>query len=157
MFRHQGAIIGEFINSILVPKYVGVVTGYDVCFVLLHFIQCISLFFTNMECEKMHNMSTNKNDTGQFTLTFRDLLVKMYRDSLTFICLCIANKIPNYYQNGATFLHVFISTDALHVSDGSSVHHQEHKTVHTASGIVKQYCCLLLSWMRWNGVPSHPR
>jgi len=20
----------------------------------------------------------------------------------------------------------------------------------------KQYCCLLLSWMRWNAVPSHP-
>ena len=26
---------------------------------------------------------------------------------------------------------------ALHVSGGSSVHHQEHKTVHTASGMVK--------------------
>jgi hypothetical protein len=26
---------------------------------------------------------------------------------------------------------------ALHVSGGSSAHHQEHKTVHTASGIVK--------------------
>ena len=24
------------------------------------------------------------------------------------------------------------------------------KTVHAASGIVNQYCCLLLSWMRWN-------
>jgi len=27
--------------------------------------------------------------------------------------------------------------DALHVSGGSSAHHQEHETVHTASGIVK--------------------
>jgi len=35
------------------------------------------------------------------------------------------------------FLNLFISTDALHVSGGSSVHHQEHITVHTASGIVK--------------------
>jgi hypothetical protein len=26
---------------------------------------------------------------------------------------------------------------ALHVSGGSSAHHQEHKTVHTTSGIVK--------------------
>ena len=26
---------------------------------------------------------------------------------------------------------------ALHFSGGSSAHHQEHKTVHTASGIVK--------------------
>jgi len=28
-----------------------------------------------------------------------------------------------------SFLDLFISTDALHVSGGSSAHHQEHKTV----------------------------
>ena len=49
--------------------------------------------------------------------------------------------IPNYNQQDATFLDLFISTDALHVSGGSSAHHQEHITVHTASGIVNQYCC----------------
>ena len=45
--------------------------------------------------------------------------------------------IPNYHQQDATFLNLFISTDALHVSGGSSAHHQEHTTVHTASGICK--------------------
>ena len=59
-------------------------------------------------------------------------------------------EIPNYSQQDGTFPDLFISTDALHVSGGSSAHHQEHVTVHTASGIVNQYCCLLLSWMRWN-------
>jgi len=49
--------------------------------------------------------------------------------------------IPNYNQQDATFLDLFIFTDALHISDGSSVHHQEHTTVHTASDIVNQYCC----------------
>ena len=49
--------------------------------------------------------------------------------------------IPNYNQQDATFLDLFISTDALHVSGGSSAHHEEHITVHTASGIVNQYCC----------------
>jgi len=44
-----------------------------------------------------------------------------------------------------SFLDLFISTDPLHVSGSSSAHHQEHKTVHTASGIVNQYCCLLIS------------
>ena len=48
---------------------------------------------------------------------------------------------PNYGQQDETFLDLFISTDALHVSGGSSAHHQEHETVHTASGIVNQYCC----------------
>jgi hypothetical protein len=60
------------------------------------------------------------------------------------------NIIPNYSQQDATFLGLFIFTDALLVSGGFSAHHQEHITVHTASGIVNQYCCQLLSWKRWN-------
>ena len=48
-------------------------------------------------------------------------------------------------------LDLFISTDALHVSGGSSAHHQEHITVHTALGIVNQFCCWLLLWMSWSG------
>ena len=55
--------------------------------------------------------------------------------------------INSRLQQDATFLGLFIYTDALHVSDGSSAHHQEHITVHRASGTVNQYCCLLLSWM----------
>jgi len=39
------------------------------------------------------------------------------------------------------FLNLFIFTDALHVAGDSSAHHQGHITVHTASGIVNQYCC----------------
>jgi hypothetical protein len=64
------------------------------------------------------------------------------------------------------FLNLFIFTDALHVSGGSSVHHQEHKTVHTASGIVKPILLLVAivdemerKYVRWKVtyVPSHPR
>jgi hypothetical protein len=51
------------------------------------------------------------------------------------------NIIPSYSQQDATFLDLFISEDDLHVSGGSSAHHQEHITVKTASGIVTQYCC----------------
>jgi hypothetical protein len=50
------------------------------------------------------------------------------------------NIIPNYSQQDATFLDLFISKEAVHVSGCSSAHHQEHTTVHTASGIVNQYC-----------------
>ena len=64
--------------------------------------------------------------------------------------IVLLTAIPNYDQQDATFLDLFISTDAVHVSGISSAHHQEHITVHTASGIVNQYCCLLLLWMRWN-------
>jgi len=62
-------------------------------------------------------------------------------------------KIANYGQQDATFPE-FISTDAPNVSGSSSTHHQEHITVHTASGIVNQYCCLLLPWKRWNSIFS---
>jgi hypothetical protein len=41
----------------------------------------------------------------------------------------------------------FIAVNALHVSGGFSAHHQELKTVHTASGI-SQACLLLpLTWV----------
>jgi hypothetical protein len=48
--------------------------------------------------------------------------------------------VPNYSQQDATFLDLFIFSDALHISGGSSTHH-EQVTVHKASGIVNQYCC----------------
>jgi hypothetical protein len=51
------------------------------------------------------------------------------------------NIITNYSHQDATFLEFIFFTDALHVSGGFSAHHQEHITVHTASGIVNQYCC----------------
>jgi hypothetical protein len=51
------------------------------------------------------------------------------------------NIIPNYSQQNSTFLDLFIFTDTLNISGGSSTHHQEHITVHIASGIVNQYCC----------------
>jgi len=49
--------------------------------------------------------------------------------------------IPNDSQQDATFIDLFIFTDALHVSGGFPAHHQEHITVNTASGIVNQYFC----------------
>jgi len=54
----------------------------------------------------------------------------------------LSSIIPNYRQQDATFLDLSIFTNTLHVSGGSSAHHQEeHITVHTASGIVNQYSC----------------
>ena len=51
------------------------------------------------------------------------------------------NIIPNYSQQDATFLDLFIFTNAPHISGCSSAHNQEHITVFTVSGIVNQYCC----------------
>ena len=46
----------------------------------------------------------------------------------------------------------FITVNALHVSGGFSAHHQELKSLHTASGIC-QACLLLLVWVSWNNSP----
>ena len=54
---------------------------------------------------------------------------------------------PQCLYKGDLYLYI-----ALHVSRGSSTHHREHITVHTVSGIANQYCCLLLSWMKWNSI-----
>jgi len=42
----------------------------------------------------------------------------------------ISHTVTNYNQQYATFLE-FISTGALHVSGGSSAHHQEHITIYS--------------------------
>ena len=42
----------------------------------------------------------------------------------------------------------------LHVSDGLSVHHQEFKSVHTATGVYpKDTAICLLAGTRWNSYP----
>jgi len=53
--------------------------------------------------------------------------------NLIFKCPFIVNVIPNYNLQDATFHNLFIYTDAVHVSGGSSTHHQENITVYTAS------------------------
>jgi hypothetical protein len=73
---------------------------------------------------------------------------------------CITNtKYLVYFQvtinKMQRFSIFFISTDALHVSDGSSAHHQEHK-----NGTYSfRYCqtALLLAAIVDEMVPSHPR
>jgi hypothetical protein len=50
----------------------------------------------------------------------------------------------------------FIIISALHVSGGFSAHHQELLKLCATLGIVMLSCCLLLVWMGWNSIPSHP-
>jgi hypothetical protein len=61
----------------------------------------------------------------------------------SFILLSTTNKMQRYTV-------FFITVNALHVSGGSPAHHQELKTVHTASGTCQACLLLPLSWLRWN-------
>ena len=71
---------------------------------------------------------------------------------LTFIRPCIVT----YFYIRTNEMHQFFKfilfcSSTLHVSDGLSVHHQESKTVHTASGICHTHTAdCLLAGTRWN-------
>jgi len=79
----------------------------------------------NEQVERGKNKKRRKKGKSSLTAAFFDIRMSVHR-----------NIIPNYSQQVATFLDLFIFTDALHASGGSSAHHQEHITVHTTSGIV---------------------
>jgi len=59
------------------------------------------------------------------------------KNFFTFTGSCIVN-ILKLNQQDAT-LHNVITINALHVSGSSSAHHQELKTVYTASGICRAF------------------
>ena len=71
---------------------------------------------------------------------------------LTFIGPCVVI----YFYSKTKEMHQFLTfilfcSSTLHVSDGLSVHHQESKTVHTASGIYRTGSTdCLLAGTRWN-------
>jgi hypothetical protein len=65
---------------------------------------------------------------------------------------CIVNVFLSMTNKMQRCIILFITVNALHVSNGFSAHHQELKSVHVASGIC-QTCLLLLL----KPVPTHPR
>ena len=60
---------------------------------------------------------------------------------------CILLSITNKMQRYTIF---FITVNALHVSGSFSAHHQELKTVHTASGMYQACLLVPLAWVSSN-------
>ena len=70
-----------------------------------------------------------------------------YLRSFTVRCVIrILSSITNKMQRYTIF---FIAVNSLHVSVGFSAHHQELKTVHTASGICQACLLLPVAWVSW--------
>jgi hypothetical protein len=71
---------------------------------------------------------------------------------LTFIGPCVVI----YFYSTTNEMHQFLKfilfcSSTLHVSDGLSLHHQQCKTVHTASGVCQtDSAACLLAGTRWN-------
>jgi len=54
--------------------------------------------------------------------------------------MTFGSQFTKYNQQDVTILNLFISVDALHVSDGFSIHHHELKTAHIPDAV-----CAVLS------------
>jgi len=63
---------------------------------------------------------------------------------------CISKLLPT----SCNVIYLFISTDALHVSGGSSANHQEHTIVHTALGIVNHLIHDTSKQQYWLTIPK---
>jgi hypothetical protein len=68
--------------------------------------------------------------------------------NLTFRWPCIAINSYNKNQLDALISQIYFWNKTLHVSDSSSVHHQEFFTIHTAMVYVIQVCRQLVNRIR---------
>jgi len=77
----------------------------------------------------------------------------------TFICPCIASIYLNYNQQDATFSRSIYFYKLLYMFQTVPPPINRTTKLYIQRQVLSnQYCCLLLSWMRWNAcVPSHPR
>jgi len=80
----------------------------------------------------------------QLCIIFLKSKNEQHNGHLIFIGPCIANTFAEYNQQDAAFHNLFISVRRCTCLNGFSVHHQELKTAHTASGIcqtITANCC----------------
>ena len=70
---------------------------------------------------------------------------------LTFMGPCIANLFSSITNKMQRYTIYLCMRNTLHVSGGSSAHHQELKTVYTASGTSSSLACYMpRSWKSWD-------
>ena len=126
-----------------------------------------SCFYSAADCSK--KWSTKLRDLKIFPMHEKKMVISYFTtlsqpyvllliffllswDRASLMYLSITNKMQRYTM-------VFIAINALHVSGGSSAHHQELKTVYTASGICRafsaSYCYHVHSTRK--PVPNHSR
>jgi hypothetical protein len=68
----------------------------------------------------------------------------------TIVHLPLQTILPNITNKMQRYTIFLITVNALHVSDGFFAHHQELKSVHTASGICQACLLLPLAWVSSN-------
>ena len=76
---------------------------------------------------------------------------------MTFIYPCITSITLKYNQQDATFSRSIYFNKLLCMFQAVSPPIIRSTKLYIQRQVLSnQYCCLLLSWIRWNSVPSHP-
>ena len=79
-----------------------------------------------------------------------------FRKNLTSICPCIASKYLKYNQQDATFSRSIYFYKLLCMFQAVPPSITRSTKLYTQRQVLSnQYCCLLLSWMRWNYHQEH--
>ena len=114
-------------------------------------------FFENKTGTDSHNSFPRRIPEGLELILPRNRLYAFQQRkglNLIFVCPCIAMQFQITTNKMQRFLiYLFLQTFYT-LSGGSSAHYQGHITANTASEIVNQYCCLLLSRIRWLTIPE---
>jgi len=98
------------------------------------------LYYSHFKYRMCSNLKGNSGAKGLMDYKHSKKKYQQYTWTLSF-------KYTNKMQRYTIF---FITVKALHVSGGFSAHHQELKTVHSASGIYQACLLLPLAWVSWN-------
>ena len=90
--------------------------------------------------------------------TFQMLGANFLIEFLTFICPCTASISLKYNLQDATFSRSIYFYKLLYLFQAVPPPIIRSIKLYIQRQVLSnKYCCLLLSWMRWKGVPSHPR
>jgi hypothetical protein len=111
-------------------------------------------FFLNFYCVSFYIFVSYMCICAGFLIVL--VLCSQHVNNLTFMDPCIANVFSSITNNMQRYkMHLFL-WNSLHVSGGSSAHHQELKTVYTASGTC-QASSATYRYRGRAGVPALPR
>jgi uncharacterized membrane protein YkvI len=69
------------------------------------------------------------------------MMIMMMMIIIIIIVIIIIIEIQRMWNVKTKVIPVIIAATGTISKSCTSAHHQEHRTVHTASGIVNQYCC----------------
>ena len=100
----------------------------------------------------------NKAELSIVPTRYNNVTETKLQSCLPFIYPCIASISLKYNQQYATFSRSIYFYKLLYIFQAVPPPTIRNTILYIQRQVLSnQYCCMLLSWMRWSVVPSHPR